>query len=167
MSDLSPLAKQWIEHLAMIKHPEGGYYAEVYRSPGSVAATALPDHAGFRSFITSIYFMLPPGDVSRFHRLLSDEIWYYHAGGSITIHCINGNGACETFVLGPDLSAGHSLQIVVPAGVWFGAALDGDEAALVGCAVAPGFDFADFSLADRQLLLNQYPQHQQIIEILT
>lgn len=167
MTELSELAASWVARLAMRRHPEGGYYAEVYRSSGCVAAEALPGHAGSRSFLSTIYFMLPPGDVSRFHRLRSDEIWYYHAGCALTIHCINGKGVYETFQLGPDLSGGHSLQVVVPAGTWFGATPHGPEAALVGCAVAPGFDFADFELADRQQLTQQYPQHQQIITALT
>lgn len=167
MTELTAFACRCLEQLCMCQHPEGGYYAEAYRAAGMVSGDSLPGHAGPRSFLTSIYFLLPPGDVSRFHRLLSDEIWYYHGGGSLTIHCLNREGAYEARVLGPDLSAGQSLQIAVPAGVWFGAIPDGLEACLAGCAVAPGFDFADFELAARYDLLQQFPQHKTIIELLT
>ena len=167
MIKLTDFANKCINQLAMRKHPEGGYYSESYRAPGQVSIDSLRGHSGPRSFLTSIYFLLSPGDVSRFHRLLSDEIWYYHGGSSLTIHCINEKGAHEARVLGPELSAGQSLQIAVPAGVWFGAIPSGSEACLSGCAVAPGFDFADFELATRQDLLRLFPQHQAIIEVLT
>ncbi len=167
MADLTPLAEHWIKTLKMLPHPEGGYYAEVYRSAGLIAGGSLPDHAGSRNYLTSIYFMLTPGDVSRFHRLKSDEIWYYHAGNSLTLYSISGEGVFEARVLGPDLSAGESLQLMVPAGTWFGAVPNGTEAVLVSCAVAPGFGFADFTMAKRQDLKKLCPQHAEIIQDLT
>lgn len=167
MPELTALARHWVKSLNMSAHPEGGYYAEVYRSNGLISAEALPEHAGARNFLTSIYFMLSPGDVSRFHRLKSDEIWYYHAGSSLTLYSISGKGACEARQLGPDLIAGESLQLIVPAGSWFGAVPNGPEAVLVSCAVAPGFDFADFEMASRKDLQQQFPQHASIIEKLT
>jgi len=167
MPELTALARQWVKNLNMSAHPEGGYYAEVYRSQGSIDAAALPEHAGARNYLTSIYFMLAPGDVSRFHRLKSDEIWYYHAGSSLTLYSISGKGACQARVLGPDLSAGESLQLVVPAETWFGAVSNGPEAVLVSCAVAPGFDFADFEMAERHNLKQQFPQHAALIDKFT
>ncbi|HAE37413.1 MAG TPA: hypothetical protein DCG57_02105 [Candidatus Riflebacteria bacterium] len=162
-SGLSQHARDWIESLYLQRHPEGGYFAEVYRAGGMISGEVLPQHGGARTYLTSIYFMLPPGDLSRFHRLKSDEIWYHHCGGSLNIHQIDLQGSHSVFRLGKNLAAGDSLQIVIKAGCWFGAVAAGNEEALVGCAVAPGFDFADFELADRAQLLAQYPQHEKII----
>lgn len=160
---LSSQAAGWVKNLGLQRHPEGGYFAEVYRADGLISGSALPEHGGDRPYLTSIYFMLPPGDLSRFHRLKSDEIWYHHCGGRLCIHQIDPQGWHSVFRLGKDLAAGDSLQVVIKAGCWFGAVVDGDEEALVGCAVAPGFDFADFELAVRAQLLAQYPQHEKII----
>ncbi|MBU1105823.1 MAG: cupin domain-containing protein [Candidatus Riflebacteria bacterium] len=165
--ELSQQARDWIKSLRLQRHPEGGYFAEVYRSEGMIRGEVLPEHGGSRPFMTSIYFMLPSGDVSRFHRLKSDEIWYHHAGGCINIHQIDPAGRHSVFALGQDLEAGQRLQIVIKAGCWFGAVVDGAEVGLVGCAVAPGFDFVDFELADRAKLLVQYPQFEEIINRLT
>jgi predicted cupin superfamily sugar epimerase len=153
--------------LQLQAHPEGGYYAEVYRSEGLIPALALTQsHGGFRPFMTSIYFLLEPGQVSKLHRLKSDEIWYYHAGSPLTIHLLGD--VCHRLQLGPDPAAGQLFQRVVPAGTWFGATVDDDsEPSLVGCAVAPGFDFADFELAQQNQLLQQFPQHEKIIRQLT
>ncbi|HQB84240.1 MAG TPA: cupin domain-containing protein [Candidatus Rifleibacterium sp.] len=167
MAKVSPQAQNWIDALKMQPHPEGGWFAEVFRAAGTIAASALPGHVGARPFLTSIYFMLVPGSVSRFHRLKSDEIWYHHAGGSLNIHQIDAAGNYSVARLGCNLAAGEKLQVVVPAGVWFGATLSGDEEALVGCAVAPGFDFADFEMPDRSAMLKLFPQHAPIIERLT
>jgi len=151
----------------MQRHPEGGWYSEVYRSSGIFRGTALPEHNGDRPFMTSIYFMLQSGDVSRLHRLKSDEIWYHHAGGGLTVHQISADGKYHAVQLGQNLAAGERLQVVVQAGTWFGATLNAEEAALVGCAVAPGFDFADFELAKRKALIAQFPQHEAMINRLT
>ncbi len=167
MPENNATVRSWISQFAMQPHPEGGYFAEVYRSRTSLPQSALVDHCGSRPCLTSIYFLLLPGQISRFHRLRSDEIWYYHAGGSLTIHCIDEEGACRKLLLGPDFSRGQSFQAIVPAGTWFGATLNGDEASLVGCAVAPGFDFADFELAERRAMLARFPGQRQIIEALT
>lgn len=162
-SGLSQQARDWIRALDLQRHPEGGYFAEVYRAIGVIPGRVLLEHGGDRPYLTSIYFMLPPGDLSRLHRLKSDEIWYHHCGGSLSIHQIDPQGSHSVFRLGNNLAAGDSLQVIIKAGCWFGAVVDGDQEALVGCAVAPGFDFADFELAVRAELLAQYPQHEKII----
>lgn len=158
-----------IEHLKLQPHPEGGYYSEIYRSPGLIPALALADtHSGYRRFMTSIYFMLVSGQVSKFHRLKSDEVWYYHSGSAISLHMIFPDGSYRRKILGNDLAAGQSYQVVVPAATWFGATVDQEDFyALLGCAVAPGFEFDDFELADRAELLAEYPQHAPIIGQLT
>lgn len=169
MLELSADALAIIKRYQMIHHPEGGYYAEFYRSAGAISADELSSsHAGARPFITSILFMLTSSEVSRFHRLKSDEIWYFHCGASVTVHIIGTGGRYKTKTLGnfSDEKACH--QVVVKAGSWFGATVDmPDSVSLVGCAVAPGFDFADFELADRSALLKEFPMHKSVIEKLT
>jgi len=106
--------------------------------------------------------------VSRLHRLRSDEVWHFHAGGPLVIESITPDGAAGRAVLGPVPDAGHVFQHVVPAGHWFGAVLERpDTYALVGCTVAPGFDFAELELARRDELLARFPQHRALIERLT
>ncbi len=158
-----------IELLGMQPHPEGGYYAEAYKTNGIIPALALTQtHHSFRPFMTSIYFLLLPGQVSRLHRLKSDEIWYFHAGNALDIHTIDEKGYYGKLSLGNEIETGQKPQQAVSPGLWFGASLkDDSQAALVSCAVAPGFSFADFELGQKELLLQQFPQHHKIISRLT
>ena len=143
-------AQDWIEALRLAKHPEGGYYRETYRSAATI---------GDRAVSTAIYFLLPAGEVSALHRIKSDELWHFYGGNSLTIHSIAGR--YSTIELSAD-----NPQAVVPAGNWFGATVETGYA-LVGCTVAPGFDFRDFEMAERSALLAMYPQHRTLIERLT
>lgn len=159
----------WIEKLNLLPHPEGGYYREVYRSPETVEGAHLPPRfRGARSFATSIYFLLPGDRVSSLHRIKSDEMWHFYTGAPLRIAVIEPNGEAREIRMGAALEKGESFQEVVPAGAWFGASVDDATSfALVGCTVTPGFDFADFELAERGSLLAEFPQHRQIIERLT
>jgi uncharacterized protein len=162
-------ATYWIERLGLRRHPEGGYFAETYRSAVQLDAQALPScYGGPRACSTAIYFLLPGPEVSALHRLRSDEIWHFHAGGAATVSIIEPGGARRDVGIGPDAEAGQAFQVVVPAGCWFGARVN-DPASflLVGCTVAPGFSYDDFELADRAQLLRSYPQHRRLIETLT
>lgn len=158
-----------ITTLGLARHPEGGWFRESYRSSGTIPASALPRRfGGDRSYCTSIYFLLEKGDVSAFHRIRSDELWHFHAGAGLTIHVFSPTGGYRTLLVGGDPGAGESFQAVVPAGSWFGAEVTGDgEFSLVGCTVAPGFDFADFELADRETLLGLFPARGELIRRLT
>ncbi|HEY5825862.1 MAG TPA: cupin domain-containing protein [Cyclobacteriaceae bacterium] len=160
-------AEHWINKLHLQPHPEGGFYKEIYRSEESVS-TGLPSRfSGPRNFLTSIYFLLRSEDISTFHRIKSDELWYYHKGGSLSIYIIEGD-RLTVRCLGDDPERGEELLVMVPANSWFGAKVDEEETfTLCSCAVAPGFDFADFELAERNTLLKTFPQHQNIIELLT
>jgi len=162
-------AEYWIERLGLNLHPEGGYFRETYRSVDRLTASALPEqYESDRVFSTAIYFLLRGTQVSRLHRLKSDELWHFHAGSSAAIHLIEPDGGYAELRLGPDLDRGESFQHVIPAGCWFGATVDAaDSYTLVGCTVAPGFDFADFELGERNDLLARYPDHREIIERLT
>ncbi len=158
-----------IGRLNLSRHPEGGWYRETYRSVESVAGSALPERfGGPRSFCTAIYFLLGQGDISTLHRIKSDEIWHFYAGASLTVHTFTPQGEHLELKLGPDFTAGESFQAVVAAGCWFGAEVSGPgEYSLVGCTVAPGFDFADFQLGNGSDLLREYPRHKEIINRLT
>ncbi|HEX4166399.1 MAG TPA: cupin domain-containing protein [Bryobacteraceae bacterium] len=156
-------AAYWIGKLALKPHPEGGYYRETYRS-GLATGTAR----GARTASTAIYFLLDGENFSAFHRIASDEMWHFYAGASLSVHLIDRNGAHRQIMLGGDAEAGEVFQAVVPAGVWFASCLTKSASyALVGCSVAPGFEFEDFELARRSELSAEYPQHRELIRRLT
>lgn len=162
-------AEELVNHLQLEKHPEGGYYRETYRSEETISHPCLPEgFQGHRPFSTAIYYLLHQGDFSAFHRIRSDECWHFYAGGVLLIHVIEPGGAYRCIRLGAALAAEETFQYVVPARAWF-AAIPAPETSfsLVGCTVAPGFDFLDFEMADRTALLRTYPQHQAVIQQLT
>jgi len=162
-------ADYWIEKLSLTPHPEGGYYREIYRAPESVLKEALPERfEGSRPFSTSIFFLLKSGQVSRLHRLKSDEIWHFYEGCPVQIHIIHPDGVYSEIKLGRNSNADQVFQAVVPAGTWFGAeVLAAEGYALVGCTVAPGFNFADFELGRRDQLLSRFPRLADQIKKLT
>ncbi len=162
-------AQYWVERYQMLPHLEGGYFAETYRSSEKIPATALPKRfSGDRSFSTGIYFLLENHHFSALHRIQSDEMWHFYAGGPLEVYVIHLDGCLEVIRVGANPDNGEVFQVVVPAGVWFGAKpAPTSTYSLVGCTVAPGFDFNDFELANRTDLLALYPQHQEVIEMLT
>lgn len=161
-------ARHLIDHLGLIRHPEGGWFRETYRSAEEIKADALPArYGGSRSFSTAIYFLLEAGDISALHRIKSDELWHFYAGSPLLIHSIAPDGRYQELQLGPDPGAGEAFQAVVPAGRWFGAEVKDSGFALVGCTVAPGFDFSDFEMADREELLSLYPGHAGLVRRMT
>ena len=166
---MHPEAARWVRILGLTPHPEGGFFKETYRAGEGIASAHLPARfGGDRAFATAIYFLLEGRQVSRLHRIRSDEVWHYHAGGPLVVHAIAPDGARTAAALGLDVEAGQTPQHVVPAGHWFGATLEtGADYALVSCTVAPGFDFAELELAHRDALLARYPQHAALIERLT
>ncbi|MGA0560466.1 cupin domain-containing protein [Larkinella sp. VNQ87] len=162
-------AHYWIDAYRMQAHPEGGYFAETYRSPEMIPQQALPARfSGDRSFSTGIYFLLENHHFSALHRIQADEMWHFYAGGPLNVYVIDPSGKLEIIQLGNNPAAGEVFQTVVPAGCWFGSKPAADTVySLVGCTVAPGFDFADFELAERGALVSQFPQHRDVIELLT
>jgi predicted cupin superfamily sugar epimerase len=137
-----PLAQR----LDLVPHPEGGWYRQTWRSPVSFAPEG---YGGERSAATAIYFLLHPGERSRWHVVRSDELWFWHGGGPLELR-LGGAGdrpSTEDIVLlGGDVMAGQQPQARVPGGVWQAAEPAGDLPVLVSCVVAPGFDFADFRM---------------------
>lgn len=164
-----PDAAHWIYKLALSRHPEGGYYRQIYVSQTQVHNNALSEGCeGSRPLLTAIYYLLPGNEFSALHRLKSDELWHFYSGASLTLHAIDEDDNYRKIRLGSDFEAGHVFQTVIPAGWWFGASVeDGNGFALIGCCVSPGFDFADFELAKRHDLLQRYPEHGELIKRLT
>lgn len=162
-------AQTCIDHLALLPHPEGGYYRETYRSAATMAVPgSTPDTPAQRNVCTGIYFLLEAGNFSAFHRIQSDEMWHFYAGQALEVLEIDDAGTLIRTRLGPDFMNGDVPQYVVPAGRWFSSrVMPGGTFSLVGCTVAPGFDFADFELADRQWLANKFPCHKNLVLELT
>ncbi len=162
-------ALYWIDNLGLLKHPEGGYFREVYRSEEKIDGAALPERfRTARSISTSIYFLLDGVNFSAFHRLKSDETWHFYAGDSLTLFCITEEGELLEVVLGNDPEKGERLQYTIMEDTWFAARTNQPNSySLIGCTVAPGFDFEDFELGMRDDLIATFPLYKQIINELT
>jgi predicted cupin superfamily sugar epimerase len=146
-------ARYWIEQLHLLPHPEGGYYKETYRCAEEISVSE-----GKRNISTAIYFLLEEKNKSHFHRIKSDELWFFHEGVALEIFYFLENKLVR-ILLGKDIEKGECLQAVIPAGVWFASKVKEEMGyALVSCTVAPGFDFKDFELGKRNDLLATYPQ---------
>jgi predicted cupin superfamily sugar epimerase len=160
---------EWISRLGLTPHPEGGFFREIYRAEGVVSQPNLPfRYSGGRAYSTAIYYLLRSGEFSSLHRLDSDEQWFHIDGSALTIHSIAQDGTYTQQHIGKDLSLGQFPHAVVHHGVWFGGTVDEEDSySLVGCVVAPGFDFDDFELANREELLKVFPQHEALIRRLT
>ncbi|MFT4752577.1 MAG: putative cupin superfamily sugar epimerase [Salibacteraceae bacterium] len=153
-------------HFKLLAHPEGGYYKETYRSIGNVKNPYAG--ASERSFSTGIYFLLVSGNFSAFHRIKQDEMWHFYDGDPINLHVITTKGNYELVKIGRYFSEGEVPQYVVKAGDWFASEVSVSEGfSFAGCTVSPGFDFVDFEMADREDLLTQYPEFNEVIMRLT
>ena len=163
---MHPDARELIETLGLSPHPEGGFYRETFRS--SITLSGLPwlRPEGERCASTAIYFLLPAGAFSAFHRVMGDELWHHYQGDPVALHVLDASGHRVT-KLGPDFGAGQRPQHVVRGGAWQAAVAIGERYALCGCTVAPGFDFADFTLASRDELVSAFPEHARLIESFT
>jgi predicted cupin superfamily sugar epimerase len=159
----------WILHLQLNQHIEGGWYSEVYRSALTLTKDQLPGiFGGTRNACTHIYFLLEKKGFSAFHRIKSDELWHFYTGDPLVIYEIDENGKMKEHLLGNDTDKGQSLFCSIKAGHWFGSRVAGDgRYGLAGCTVSPGFDFNDFELAEKNILLNQYPQYAELINQMT
>jgi uncharacterized protein len=166
---MRPNAAYWLDKLQLTHHVEGGSFREVYRSELVIPRKSLPlFFQGDRAASTHIYFLLAEGQFSAFHRIAADEHWHFYSGDPLIVYEINHNGRLLTHRLGNDPSKEESFHAVIKAGSWFASVpAEGSEYALVGCTVAPGFDFDDFELADKETLAEQYPQHAALIRRLT
>lgn len=152
-----------IDRLQLIPHPEGGFYRETFRA----TETVLNANGQIRSTGTAIYYLLEKDNISHFHRITSDETWFYHEGEAVEILMLK-NQELIAIVLGPNLSAGEVYQATVPANTWFAAQVRNSKGySLVSCAVAPGFDFADFELAQFDTLVEEFPRFRDVVRRFT
>jgi len=163
-------AQDIIKRFHLKPHPrEGGFFVETYRSADALAKHTLPTHYdGPRSVCTCIYYMLTDTSFSEIHRLRGDEIFHFYFGDPVEMLNLNPDGSGKVIRLGTDLEAGEVPQVVVPGGVWQGSRLiDGGDVALMGCTMAPGFDYGDYEPGPREELTIKYPDFQYLIRELT
>ena len=148
---------QLIAQLGLKPHPERGFYVETYRAGSSVESAS---HDGVRAAATGIYFLVTADEPATcLHRLKSDEMFHLYEGGPLDVICLFAEGTSRVHRLGLDLNRGERPQFLVPAGTWFGTQLaPGADYCLVGCTVAPGFEFGDFELAEGPELAERYPE---------
>ncbi|VXB20454.1 conserved hypothetical protein [Burkholderia sp. 8Y] len=156
-------AQALITRLGLQPHPEGGYFRETYRASQRVTREGANEP---RSASTAIYYLLCEGAHSAWHRIRSDEVWHFHAGDPLLVHVLDAHGVLTTHKLGNMLLTEDAVfQAVVNAGDWFAAQCSAASgASLVGCTVAPGFEFSEFELANCDELKARYPQHRELIE---
>jgi len=156
-------AQEIIDKLKLIPHPEGGFYKETYRSDHAIVNEKKQN----RHVCTAIYYLLEGEDRSRFHRIQSDELWFFHSGQPLEIVLIQDEHIA-TIILGNNIDKNELPQAVIPANTWFGARVKNIKGfSLVSCTVSPGFDFADFTLAKREDLVQQFPRLKDVIEKFT
>jgi predicted cupin superfamily sugar epimerase len=163
-------AQEIIDALGMLPHPEeGGYFVETYKSKEAIPRKALPQrYHGKRSFGTAIFYLLTPETFSQLHKLESDEVFHFYLGDPVTMLQLRPDGSSEVLTLGQDIVGGQRLQVVVPAGTWQGSFLnEGGEFALLGCTVAPGFEYDDYETGSRGDLLKGFPEQEELIVRLT
>jgi predicted cupin superfamily sugar epimerase len=155
--------KEIVERLGLQEHPEGGFYKETYRSNQTIET----DKNVYRNISTAIYFLLENENKSLFHRIKSDELWFFHQGEALEIVFIK-EGVLNTIILGNNLEIGEVVQTTIPANTWFASRVKNLKGySFVSCTVAPGFDFADFELAKREDLINEFPNLKETIEKFT
>ena len=158
-------AQFWIDTLKLRKHPEGGGFRQVYASEEFIESGHLPGRFSTRRrHATSIYYLLVSGEFSALHRIKSDETWHFYEGSALTVHMISPDGVYSKITLGRNPERGEVFQFTVPHGTWFGASVNDDDSfSLVGCTVAPGFDYDDFELGARAELLKMFAEHEEMI----
>jgi predicted cupin superfamily sugar epimerase len=162
---LNKYAKYWIKKLKLGQHPEGGYFTSTYRSDKIID---LSEYEGRRSTCTAIYYLLTGNQFSSFHIMKSDEIWHFYSGSSLTLYIIDSKGVLSKVVLGPNFNEGERFQVVVKSDCWFAVSINKKNSySLVGCTVAPGFDYKDWKIGNRKRLTEMYPEHKKIISKFT
>ncbi|MHC4759074.1 MAG: cupin domain-containing protein [Planctomycetota bacterium] len=163
-------AEQIIKLFRMKPLPqEGGYYTETYRAVETLSQNSLSDkYTGNRVFGTAILYLLTPDSLSLLHRLKSDEIFHFYLGDPVTMFQLRPDGSDEIISLGKDIINGQRIQQVVLAETWQGMFLkEGGKFALLGTTMAPGFEYEDFELAQREMLIRQYPARRELVLKLT
>jgi predicted cupin superfamily sugar epimerase len=155
--------KDIVQILGLQEHPEGGFYKETYRSSCAMETA----QNSIRNVCTAIYFFLENDNISLFHRIQSDELWFFHQGEPLEIVFIK-EGVLNSIILGNSFENGEVPQATIPANTWFASSVKQRQGySLVSCTVAPGFDFADFELASRENLVQEFPHLKEVIHKFT
>ncbi|MCB5268146.1 MAG: cupin domain-containing protein [Candidatus Cloacimonetes bacterium] len=155
-----------IERLNLLPHPEGGYYRRNWQSQ---MQAAVKDASGKqvhpeRSIGSSILYLLPSKEVCAWHKVACDEMWHFYHGSSLKLHLISRTGEHSEHVLGMNLEKSELPQFTIPRQTWFCAEVLEDETySFCGCTLWPSFSYADFELAEHSKLLEDYPQHRELI----
>jgi uncharacterized protein len=159
------IIERLMRQLDLQPHPEGGLYRQTYCSEERILRSRDDQPRTERHASTAIYYMLCDSDYSAWHRIDADELWHFHLGDPLFIHALNPRGELTTHVLSNPLEQPDgSFQVIVPAGHWFAAERTGPRGfSLASCTVAPGFEFANFELADIAALQQRYPKHQALL----
>lgn len=154
--------EQWVQKLGLQPHPAGGFFKETFKSTiETTSATGLT----VPSF-TNILFLQEEGGLPNFHLIQSDEVFVFHDGSPLTVHCIRPDGTYEQFRLGKCPEQGEYLQLLVPKGLVFASSVEKGWS-LVGCMVSPGFVFSEFRQFSIEELVTRYPQHESILSTLS
>lgn len=173
--EMTPLTAEDVKRLLRLKpHPrEGGWFRQTYATEERIAAAQFNDarYPTPRRTHTAIYYLLEPTTFSEMHRLRSDEVFHHYAGAPVEMLQLHADGRGERFMLGPDIAAGQHPQLMVARDVWQGSRLlpgSNEQAwALLGCTVAPGFEYEDYDSGTRAELLAEWPEWSGVIEALT
>jgi predicted cupin superfamily sugar epimerase len=151
-------AEEIIRRLRLQPHPkERGYFVETYRSEETI---------GSRSLSTAIYFLLKQDSFSEMHRLRSDELFHFYCGSAAEALLLDASGQGKLVRLGNDFAKEEQPQLIIPKGCWQGMRSTG-EFTLLGCTVAPGFDYSDYESGNRSQLIARYPEWTEWIVRLT
>jgi len=158
-------AEYWIKKLNLTRHIEGGYFRESYKAIEKIEKQSLPDrYDGNRSFSSSIYYLLKYDEVSKIHRILSDEMWYFHCGSSATLYMFGNNQSMVIKKLGLKIDEFEFPQVLIPKGTYFGAEVNDKKSfILASCHVSPGFDYNDYNIPKKELMISEYPKYTNII----
>ena len=156
--------------LSLKPHPEeGGFFKETYRSRHTLSKDILPDeYEEKRSLSTAIYYLLTPDTFSALHRLPTDELFHFYLGDPVEMLQLLPDGSGKIITMGPDITSGMQLQVLVRKGVWQGSRLcAGGQFALLGTTMSPGFETDDYEPGQRKNLAADYPQFEDLIRMLT
>lgn len=162
-------AHDWIDHLSMRLHPEGGWFSESYtKAPLFLPTLSSQYYSSERRLYSSIYYLLEEGDFSAFHQLETDEMWHHYQGGVLRVFMIDSSGSLTVRRLGGDAAGGAVFQLLVPHHTWFAVEPEaGSGFALCGCTLTPGYSDEDFRMAKRDELIEIFPLHSDLIKRLT
>ncbi len=161
-----PDAEYWICNLKLEKHIEGGYFREIYKSQEKITKQNLPSrYNDERYYYSTIYYLIKSGEVSKIHKILSDEVWYFHAGSSATLFLFGENQSLIKKQIGLDVLQGECPQVLITRNTFFACTVNQPNSyILVSCQVAPGFHYDDFFIPEKSFMLKNYPKFTDLIE---